>query len=635
MDKIKRQTKRIISIILIMIMLINIFPNFGLLNISNAADFQSGIILKLNNEKGIWTDEYGDFNAISLDILVKDIDLTSFVLPIKFDSTKLTPAYYYVGRRDEYIDIATNAKEFTSEMNSDLPSTFNANDQTSETDWSSVKDGKIKLEFLDGRGESYNFQEETLICTINFIVDESITDISQINSSLINIDEDSNSFEIFHFESNDYKVDIDKYFSIQGINMLPTVKSIEVKTNPTEGNKYTHGETIDLTSGELLVTYTDNSTKTISMLDENVKIKTGEEEGAISNVNIPKLTFEYEKKVVDLNINVIDPVEYIEFYDRDKIIPGYDFMEGVPIPKDELFIKAITKSGFIEEICLSDSRVSLDSEEADTTKIDNPKVFAGELAGIQKIEITYQDENVTKRATFNILVNDTVGEIRVSTTNPPKTSFKIGDEFDKSGAIEIIGKNSGLSYGEIEMTSGDVTVTHTDGSKVDFTKNVANKELMVTYSGVSTTYTVNVENTVKSIRVNKGVETEYGKSLTQSDFSGVTLTEIMTDGTEGNTKALNFDWIDTTTYNNQILTKQELTVNYPYDGKIIEGKVTVKVKNKLIGITIDNLETEYVYKDKLNYENVELYVEYVSGVFGPYDLNEFGVTNNFNGEKIG
>ena len=643
MGILKRQIKRIVSIILIITILIGILPNFGLLRISNAADFESGVILRLDTEKGIWLDSNGQYRAISLDIILKDINVTSLVIPIKFDNTKLTPAQSLRFGNYNFLSIANNVSNFTSEMGNELPENFKLSQTYSKTDWSNVANGEIVLEFSDDVSrETLMVQGERKLCTINFIVDASIIDLSQINTNLINVNEESNLFQIYYFEEDTYYEDVNTYFSLQGVKMLPSVKELSITTNPTKGVEYTHGEAIDLSDGMLTATYTDGTTKDVFMNGENVTVKTGEIEGAFADINNSTLTFEYEGKTVDLDINVIDPVNTIEFYDKNNTLKICDFTDGTPIPVELLFIKTITKSGVEEEIALTDSRVTLDSKEADVSKIKNPYYdeSLGDYVGIQDVLVTYTDKNVTKTTSFSILVNDVVGEIKISTTNEPTKTHIINDKFIKDGSIEVIGKYSEIVLGEIAISSDSVKVTE-DGAKVVLDKP-GPKELTVSYAGKTTTYEIEVINTVTEIQVNMPedyVEVKYNQELTAEDFAGITITEKNADGTDGDTKELEFTWIDTTSFNKESLSKQQLTINYPYDypygEKTIKDSIDVKVKNELLGIKIENLQSEYVYKDELDYEGAKLYVEYISGETGPYEIDETVLTNDFDNTKIG
>ncbi len=626
MENIKRKAKRITSIILIITILVGVLPNFGLLKESKAASEDKSIMIIRPGVKEF--EEVNGNKIFKVNMCLQNISTNSWSIYMQYDSDKFVPADKITGEETTSVERCieiSNGDQFGIDITSNRYAEngeiyFAANTASSSSS---------SLDYI-------SFIDEQNVCTIFFKVKNQDLTISQVSADdfIINKSKEDTDFTSIALREEDASLssagdgiiyaDLDtKYFATKEFKGA-SVQSIAVKTNPTVGKKYTQGDTIDLEGGELTVTYTDGSTKDISMKDEGVTVKTGEQIGAIVDIKNPKLTFEYKGASTELEINVIDPIETIEFYDKNNVLGTLTFYDGDIIPKEELFIKAITKSGNINEISLSDSRISLNSEEADIKKVKDAKYnsVTKESAGIQEIEITYKDEESEKTTSFNIMVNDKIKEIKISETNAPEAILTVGSTFAKSGAIEIIGL-SGISYGEIVMSSGDVTVTELDGSEVDLSQPTENKVLKVTYAGVNTTYTVNVEDTIKEIRVNGKATTKYNEVILASDFDGITITEIMASGAEGATVPLNFTWIDTTTYNNKISKQQELTVNYPNNGKIIEGKVTVQVEDKLLGIRVENLKNEYVYKDELNYEGAELYTQYVSGEYGPVNLSDF------------
>ncbi len=614
MGSIKRWTKKILSITIILTIIINLVPNFGLLKSNASIEAEKVIVIKPDSNE--FTSVTNGDRMFKLNVYLNNVTTSIFSLQISYPTDKLTTAELSKVNIPGYGEItslteSTNFKkvaEFTNLINNPY-------------DLSLVNNNILTINAMEEYSNDFNANGEVLVCSICFKVKESVENFSDLSYKDFKIDIDNSFINIEGEELSNKSI-----YSVEEFadSSLPKVQSIAVKTNPTEGKKYIHGDTIDLEAGELTVTYTDGSTKDISMKEEGVIVKTGEQIGAIADINNLKLTFEYEDVSTELEVNVVDPIENIEFYDKNNVLGTLTFYDGDIIPIEELFIKAITKSGNTNEISLSDSRISLNSEEADIKRVKDAKYnsVTKESAGIQEIEITYKDEESEKTTLFNIMVNDKIKEIKISETNAPEAILTVGSTFAKSGSIEIIGL-SGISYGEIVMSSGDVTVTEVDGSEVDLSQPTENKVLKVTYAGVNTTYTVNVEDTIKEIRVNGKATTKYNEVILASDFDGITITEIMASGAEGATVPLNFTWIDTTTYNNKISKQQELTVNYPNNGKIIEGKVTVQVEDKLLGIRVENLKNEYVYKDELNYEGAELYTQYVSGEYGPVNLSDF------------
>lgn len=87
-------------------------------------------------------------------------------------------------------------------------------------------------------------------------------------------------------------------------NAEKQIASISVKTNPTT-TAYEHGDTIDLTGGVIQVTYDDNSTEYVDMIDPSVSIATG----SPADVNNPIVKLDYKGQETSFNITVTDPIQ--------------------------------------------------------------------------------------------------------------------------------------------------------------------------------------------------------------------------------------------------------------------------------------------------------------------------------------
>ncbi len=630
MGNIKRRSKKILIILTILAMLMNIFPNVFLIYASNQDDFGTLIL-----RKGYYDENDKIF---ALELCVKDMTFIATDLTFTYPSNSMQ-----IIRYEDYLDNGEvkAASRVNQAIKDNSEITGATIDSMSEINQATGEIHTIvSVASTGGSSEPYDATgKEVVLATIYLHITDELLEVFDLKTEMFNLSTDKYFCVLNGDETESTDTNIFKVEGFDGTS-LPTVSTLSVTKNPTEGKQYIHGDTIDLTGGQLTAIYTDGSQKVISMLDENVTIKTGEKEGAIADCNNKKITFEYENVIAELDVDVIDIVDKIVFFDRDNVLSGLEFLDGDEIPKEDLFIKTITKSGVEKEITLSDSKITLNSDFADVSKIDNPYFDAilVEYSGIQKIEITYQDDNVTQKTNFDIVVNDVVGQIKISDTNAPIKDYIVNDEFVKTGAIVVIGERTGATFGEVDMSSDNVLVTQIDGTKVDLTKHATDKELKVAYGGKETSYKINVKNTVKSIRVNmpeEVLELKHDKELEASDFAGITITEIMADGTDGNTIPLNFSWIDTTEYNSTTVEKQVLEIKYPYEDKYISDSISVKVKDELKSISIRNLKTEYVYKDKLDYTGAELYVEYVSGIIGPLLLEDDILTHTFNSSIIG
>lgn len=612
-----KKLQRIISIILIMAMIIGLLPRISpVLAVEGESELESGVILRLDSEKGIWTDNAGDHWVVSFDIIVKDIEFTRLNLPIKFDPEKVKPSYVDNG----VIKYASSAENFTYNISTELSEDIVATGTLSKTDFSKAEDGEVVLYFYDSKARTFDVQGEKKVCTIDFIIDESIFTLEDITSNVIDVNRNAD-FYLYNYEEEEFYEDIDTYFALEGVVDVTTVTDISIKTDPTAGKTYTHGDIIDLTGGRILITKENNTVEEISMSDADLIVRTGKQEGAIADINNKTISFTYNGKTVKLNVDVVDPVLKIEFVDEDGILTSEyyqenGFVNNDSIPTEDLYIKAYTKSGEILTIPLDDEDVELSAEEA---------YIEDEEIGIQTITITYKGQTTE----FHILVNDVIDSIAISTTNPPITEYLAGEEFERSGSIKVIGKDNGQVIEEIPIDSDEVTVSDVDLS------TPGTKTVTVTYSGKKTTYTINVANVVKAISINKMIETDYEEELTQDSLDGIKVTEIYADDTEGETKDLLIGWMDTSKYNSQSFSRQNIKVSYPSNNGTIVGTAVVKVKNPLNGIRIEDFNTNVKYGDELSFDGAKLYLEYTSREMGPLYIADGMLDDTFNNEEMG
>ena len=631
MEILKRQVKRITSIILIITILVGVLPNFGLLKETKAAsEDEAKMIVRPGLEE---FEEINGNKIFKLDIYFKNVETNSWSIYLKYNSEKFIPADKTTGEEtnniSKCVDISNKAQ-----FGIDTNKNYAENGEIYFT----ANTGSSTLPSLD----YINFSNEQDVCTIFFKVKDINLQISQVSTDdfIINESKDDSDFtSIALSEAQSYLsssgdgmiyADLDtRYFATKEFKGA-SLQSLSITANPTEGKKYIHGKEIDLAGVELTATYTDNSTKTINIDDPELKITLGDKENIIADINNKQITFEYKGKTTTLDVNVIDPVKEIEVIDEDKIlINGTDSGNDIPTDEEGLYINATTASGNTSKIPLDDTRINLSSYTADINEVPDDKkqnAGGGMQSGFQTITVTYQDEmtEAPVGTTFDILVNDTIASIEISKTNPPTSSFTIGDTFIKDGAITVIGA-SGITYGDIDMSSDSVKVTELDGTVVDLT-NITPRNLLVSFGEATVEYPITVQNKVVSIKVNqdKSVKLKYDKKINEQQiaFAGITVTEIMADGTEGDTKNLDFSWIQNTDCYDTNIYNHTLKINYPYNGTIVEGEILVSTIDEITGIRVENLKTDYVYKDELNYKGAQIYIDYVSGFSTSYEGTE-------------
>ena len=260
MENLKRQIKRITSIILIITILVGVLPNFGLLKLSNAVS-QAKMIVRPGVEE---FEEKNGNKIFKLNVYLNNIiDEIGSTLYLKYPADKMTPC-------------DSDGNEIASATGS--TGTSNVKKAVSLGEQMDYSDAGADFFIDTDKGEIYcAFQIKTgeittehLMCTITFKITDETLKISDISSDDFIIDE-VNDDEGYYTTVGDYYADTDpEYFTVEDFKGS-TLTSISIKTNPTEGQKYNHGEEIDLTGLELEAKYSDNTTKIISIDDPDLK----------------------------------------------------------------------------------------------------------------------------------------------------------------------------------------------------------------------------------------------------------------------------------------------------------------------------------------------------------------------------
>ena len=123
------------------------------------------------------------------------------------------------------------------------------------------------------------------------------------------------------------------------------------------------------------------------------------------------------------------------------------------------------------------------------------------------LTVEYTENGVTKSATYNVSVQDSVTSVVIVTT--PKQNYKYDEPLDVTGGEIEITKGSGTQT--IPMTAS--MITEADGSAFD-PQVLGTRDLTVTYGGKTATYEVTVKDYVTEIKVNPDTVTgDYNDEL--------------------------------------------------------------------------------------------------------------------------
>ena len=280
--------------------------------------------------------------------------------------------------------------------------------------------------------------------------------------------------------------------NIYDIKLTGIALSGSYKTN------YIVNEEFDASNLVVTATYNNGDTKIVSPTDIN-----GYD---MSKVGEQTVTVTYKDGEITKNATykiVVNPVEL-------DCITLYGFFRVTYYVGDELDI-----SGIVVEASYTDG----------STKIVTPTGVSGYNkyeVGQQTITISYQEGNITKSASYNIMVEELL-PTRLSLSGDYKTEFVYGEKFDVSGLIVTAHYNSG----------SEKVVTPTSVTGYDMHK-IGKQIITVSYEEngkiVQKTYEITVKIVLSDISISGTYKTEfeYGESFSSE---GLIVTANYNDGT--------------------------------------------------------------------------------------------------------
>ena len=399
-----------------------------------------------------------------------------------------------------------------------------------------------------------------------------------------------------------------KYLATEGFaEKEKSVNSISVKTNPSK-TIYEHDDTINLAGGVLKVTYDDNSTEDISMTDSNVKITkptTGK-----ADVNNQTITISYKGKTTTLKLNVTDPVKSLAVATP---MSKVEYNHGETFDFTGLALKATKKSGATINLTPSSSGVTKSETTANVNSANFTKTSAEgtvPVSGIQKITFTYEGKTTTQ----SVAVNDTISSIAL-TKQPTKTIYKQGENLDLTGAVVQVTLGSG-GKANINLPDGSVTVStynpSTTGSKQHLTVKLGT-------ATASNTIDVEAYNYISNSTLVKPSKTsyKYGEAL---DLKAGKLDFTWKSGNMTNA-SLTADMVSG--YSATKLGTQTITVKYNAKYTLSDGNTVTDTITKTFTVSVDNeaksieitppSKTQYNYGSKLDLAGGKISVKYADG----------------------
>ena len=603
----KTKITKILSTILIVILLINVFSPC----LSFAAYKQDGQdkynVLRVSD---ITKSSSGNYVFYVEYAAIADTYIGSFDISLSYDTSKFATARKDTGAANTSVARVTYTNSDCFTFQTKTVSNGGIRMLGTTTDWWRATD--------DG-DSSASFGSELSIFKVYFyILDPSqwkLDGSKEITSDMISLKPTASS-------QTGYKQriaqDIDgtsptyitntKYLATEGFaEKEKSVNSISVKTNPSK-TTYEHDDTINLAGGVLKVTYDDNSTEDISMTDSNVKITkptTGK-----ADVNNQTITISYKGKTTTLKLNVTDPVKSLAVATP---MSKVEYNHGETFDFTGLALKATKKSGATINLTPSSSGVTKSETTANVNSANFTKTSAEgtvPVSGIQKITFTYEGKTTTQ----SVAVNDTISSIAL-TKQPTKTIYKQGENLDLTGAVVQVTLGSG-GKANINLPDGSVTVStynpSTTGSKQHLTVKLGT-------ATASDTIDVEAYNYISKSTLVKPSKTsyKYGEAL---DLKGGKLDFTWKSGNMTNA-SLTADMVSG--YSATKLGTQTITVKYNAKYTLSDGNTVTDTITKTFTVSVDNeaksieitppSKTQYNYGSKLDLAGGKISVRYADG----------------------
>ena len=606
-----------VALITLLVMILNMFSPYSILfnNISNAATGVLGDDPIILNNLGVTTK--GSNKILTVEIAaVTEAVLNGFDFQFKIDTSKITPCNKNTGAATTSLGMIMSQSDYflgTLQVKNYDRNTnqfhFLATEPSGGTD---IADngyipGQVGDDAIDVNGQGYSVYYPIL--KLSFKLDSSV-DENSLPSDLFTLVPSGaglpTGLKVNYTNESGIRISKDLPLATKGFtNAEKQIASISVKTNPTT-TAYEHGDTIDLTGGVIQVTYDDNSTEYVDMIDPSVLIATG----SPADVNNPIVKLDYKGQETSFNITVTDPIQSLLV--ATPMTQG-EYDHGDTLNFAGLTLSAVTKSGSTTTISSTTPGLTISETTANINSPNFTKTSGSsdvEVRGTQVIKFTYDG----KTAQQTIIVNDKIASINV-VTQPNKTVFKYGETLDITGATVKVTLESGDTT-NINLPDGSATV-----SAFDNTQTGSKQNLTVTINNKTAPETIDVEayNYVKETTLTEPTKVDY-KYNEDLDVTGGRIKVNWANGTVSN---VNLTTSMVTGYNKTQLGVQTLTISYTFtytlsDGAQIQDPITmtyeVEVTNPAKTITITPpTKTEYEHGDSLDFTGGEIEVAYEDG----------------------
>ena len=358
------------------------------------------------------------------------------------------------------------------------------------------------------------------------------------------------------------------------------LSNMTIKTNPTKMNYVQSFEDLNLSGGELEITFADNY-KTIKRMTAFEVKANGFSNSTPGTVPV---TITYEGKSVLINVTVIaKALSGINVKTNPTKMNYVQSYENLDLTGGELTLIYNDNNSFTEKISMLETGVTTSG-------------FSNSAVGRVPVTITYGGKSTTLNVT---IVAKTLSEISIK-TNPTKTNYVQGlENLDLSGGELTLTYNNNNNWKEtVSMKETGVTTSGFSNS------TVGTVPVTITYGGKSTTLNVTIlAKTLSGISIKTNpTKINYIQSFENLDLTGGELKLIYNNNNSlTETISMNETGVTTSGFSNSTVGTVPVTITY--GGKSTTLNVTILAKT-LSGISIKTNPTKMNYIQ--SFENLDL-----------------------------
>ena len=375
----------------------------------------------------------------------------------------------------------------------------------------------------------------------------------------------------------------DSFNDTLNVTLSNTVSAVAI-TAPTK-TTYNHGDSLDLSTAVVDLTYADGTTGNGNVSDIVATELDGTTPVDMSPADTDYDTdHKYSKTIkltytdtlsgttntVNYTFDIINDIKSIAMHQAPK--DAYNVNDSLDVTDGE--IKITRAVGNDEILPMTPSMV---------TGFDSSTEYP--VASPLSLTVSYTENGITQTTSYDVTVVDTVTSIDIQ--NPP-TEAKYGEPLDLSGTTIDIVKGSG-------NTSIPVTESMISGYDPDA---LGPQTVTVTYGGQTDTFVVEVKDYVTGITLVPPTNTDYNWSSTATlDLTGATVEAIMASGAATSPVALTDPevTVDSSAFNPTSVGTQ--TINVTYKG--FTESFDVNIKDEVYGITVNDPPSSVNYGDPL------------------------------------